>query len=340
MFFHALTPLSSSFHFEEFTTISPQKWTFSRNQAVSRTIFYCLLRNLTLIELFTIQKAFYSGDFEEVLSIDPETFTEANVVHAQVLVARAQVALGKFKELQSGLSGVTNSEVELSAVKWFAQYVQNAPGQRAKALREMEKLISANKENHTVEYLGGIVLVLEDRLDAALDLLLLHQGSLECISLIIHIRLLQNRLELAQKELLAAKKWAQDNIVFNISEAWVNFRQGGTDKYQDGYYIYEELASGGVVTFKALAGQIVSQLQLGRLPEASEALEEAFVLEPDNADLLINAISAAILSGRSYEELDTRLNKVAPSHAHLVDLRAKEDLFDRIASKYAEQAKS
>lgn len=158
------------------------------------------------------------------------------------------------------------------------------------------------------------------------------------ISLIIQIRLIQNRLDLAQKELLAAKKWAQDNIVFNLAEAWVDFRLGGTDKYQDGYYIYEELASGGTVTFKALAGQIVSQLQLGRLPEAQEAIEQALALAPANPELLINAIAGAILTGNDYKELDTKLREVAPAHAHLADLKAKEELFEKVAAKYAEQA--
>lgn len=290
-----------------------------------------------ILELFTIQKAFYSGDYAQVLTIDPETFTEANVVHAQVLVARAQIALGQQKELLASLSGVTPSEIELSTVKFFAQYTQGGPS-KATALSEIEKIIAANKENQTVEYLGGIVLILENRLEDALELLSFHEGSLEAISLIVQIRLIQNRLDLAQKELQAAKKWAQDNIVFNLAEAWVDFRLGGTDKYQDGYYIYEELASGGAPTSKALAGQIVSQLQLGRLPEASEAIQEALVLDPHNPELLINAVSAAILQGTEYVEIESKLKEVAPQHAHLIDLKEKEDLFEKISAKYAEQA--
>lgn len=109
--------------------------------------------------------------------VDPESFSEANVVHAQVLVARAQIALGKYKDLQASLAGVTADEVELTAVKLFAQYSQGQ--QKKQALEKMEALAAQHKENHTVEYLAGAVLVLEERLDEALELLSLHQGSLE-----------------------------------------------------------------------------------------------------------------------------------------------------------------
>lgn len=293
-----------------------------------------------IVELFTIQRAFYSGDYEQVVSIDPETFTETNVVHAQVLVARAQIALGRHQELLASLSGVTADEVELSVVKQFALYTLGGSG-RAAALGELEQAIKAHKTNQTVQYIGGLVLVAEQRLDEALELLSLHEGSLEAISLIVQIRLVQNRLDLAQKEVAAAKKWAQDNIVFNLAEAWLDLRLGGSDKYQDGYYIYEELASNGTATFKSLQGQIVSQLQLGRLPEASESIQEALALAPNNPELLINAIASAILQGNktAQAELEAQLKQVAPAeHAYLADLKEKEDAFDKVAAKYAETA--
>lgn len=120
-----------------------------------------------------------------MVTVDPESFTEANVVHAQVLVARAQIALGKYKDLQASLAGVTADEVELTAVKLFAQYSQGQ--QKKQALEKMEALAAEHKENHTVEYLVGAVLVLEERLDEALELLSLHQGSLEAWVLVLWV---------------------------------------------------------------------------------------------------------------------------------------------------------
>ena len=44
------------------------------------------------------------------------------------------------------------------------------------------------------------------------------------LSLIIQIRLAQNRTDLALKEVQAAKRWAQDNLLVNLAESWVGLR--------------------------------------------------------------------------------------------------------------------
>lgn len=46
----------------------------------------------------------------------------------------------------------------------------------------------------------------------------------EAVALIVQIHLQQNRTDLALKEVLAAKKWAQDNLLINIAESWVALR--------------------------------------------------------------------------------------------------------------------
>lgn len=191
-----------------------------------------------------------------------------------------------------------------------------------------------------VEYFGGIILIAEGKLDEALELLSFHQGSLEVISLIVQIRLIQNKLDLAAKELKAAKEWAQDNVVYNLSEAWVDFRVGGTSKYEDGYYIYEEISSSSGVTLKSLVGQLVSQLQLNRLPEASDTLSQALEIVNSSpgqasAELFINAIATVILTNSGdYNEYENKLREIAPEHSYLVDVDEKERLFDEIAAQY------
>jgi coatomer protein complex subunit epsilon len=48
---------------------------------------------------------------------------------------------------------------------------------------------------------------------------------LTSIALIVQIHLQQNRLDLAQKEAVNARKWAQDNLLVNIAESWVGLRE-------------------------------------------------------------------------------------------------------------------
>ena len=40
----------------------------------------------------------------------------------------------------------------------------------------------------------------------------------------MQIHLQQNRTDLALKEVTAARKWAQDNLLVNIAESWVGLR--------------------------------------------------------------------------------------------------------------------
>lgn len=45
------------------------------------------------------------------------------------------------------------------------------------------------------------------------------------MALIVQIHLQQNRLDLAQKEAVNARKWAQDSLLVNIAESWVGLRE-------------------------------------------------------------------------------------------------------------------
>lgn len=44
------------------------------------------------------------------------------------------------------------------------------------------------------------------------------------VALIVQIHLQQNRVDLALKEVQAAKRWAQDSLLVNLAESWVGMR--------------------------------------------------------------------------------------------------------------------
>lgn len=256
--------------------------------------------NASFLELYNIQRAYYSGDYERVLETKPATFSDANVVNAQVLIARAKIALGQQKDVIDEYNSLSEDDADLLAVVALAKY---SLGKKEEAVSAIESLIAESGDNHTVQYLGGIILVSEDRLDEAIELLD-RDNNLEAATLLVEIYLIQNHVEAAYRKVKAVSAWAQDNIAFNLAESWAFFRKGGFDRYQDGFYIYDELCTGGTITIKSLLGKIVSQLLLGRLPEAENIVSQALTLDPEQPDALISAISFAILSGASYEEFE------------------------------------
>ncbi|TGZ85537.1 hypothetical protein EX30DRAFT_361363 [Ascodesmis nigricans] len=282
-------------------------------------------------ELLNIHNAFHQGQFSTVVSTTPETFSPENQTTAKVLIYRARIAQGEAETVASELEGA--EEPELKAVKAYAEYTVG----NTNAAQEIEALVESSSDNVTVQLLGGIVLHLEGKSDEALALLSKHQGNLEAVALIVQIRLTQNRTDLATKEVQAAKKWANDSLLVNLAESWVGLRVGG-EKYQQAYYVYEELAQQPTSSnARTLVGQAVTELHLGRYPEAESGLEQALEKNPADPEALANSIVLGILAGKSVEEQNvhaSNLEKAAPSHPYLTDLAEKSELFDTAAARY------
>jgi len=174
------------------------------------------------------------------------------------------------------------------------------------------------------------------------------------VALIIQIHLRQNRADLATKEAQRARKWAQDSLLVNLAESWVGMRevhplkpieprnrtltspQGG-EKYQSAFYVFEELAqTAQTQSPHSLVAQAVSELHLGRLPEAEAALQQAVEVDGKNADTLANLIVLNTLLGKREEVqgLKEKLTGVDKEHKVLKDWEEKKAEFERARTKY------
>jgi coatomer protein complex subunit epsilon len=145
-------------------------------------------------------------------------------------------------------------------------------------------------------------------------------GIVEAVALIVQIHLEQNRLDLAIKEVQAARSWAQDSLLVNLAESWVGLRvvrsplykvfggyanvlQGG-EKYQQAFYVFEELAQApSTSSTQSLVSQAIAEIHLGRLEEAEAALQQALTKDPKNADSLANSIVLNVIAGKDVNEL-------------------------------------
>jgi coatomer protein complex subunit epsilon len=80
----------------------------------------------------------------------------------------------------------------------------------------------------------------------------------------------------------------------------------------------------------------VSELHLGRLPEAEAALQQAVQLDAQNADTLANLIVLNTLLGKKEEvtQLKDQLAGVDSKHQVLTDWAEKKQAFDQARLKY------
>ncbi|KAG8526710.1 uncharacterized protein KY384_008139 [Bacidia gigantensis] len=292
-------------------------------------------------ELLNIHTSFLRGAYSSVISFDLTPLSASSKSAAKILQYRARLASGEASSVLSELKSSTDDEA--SAVKALALYTSEKQEEALAAAEELAENEDA-AGNATVQLLGGIVLYGSGKVEEALALAEKHEGSLEVVALIVQIHLQQNRVDLAIKEVQAARKWAQDSLLVNIAESWVGLRVGG-DRYQSAFYVFEEMAQAPDASgSKSLVSQAVCEMHLGRLDEAKAALDDALQRDENDADAIANSIVWEILSGNSGKGEDGRLKERLGElgvlgegggrHPMLVDLEEKESLFDMAAGKY------
>lgn len=285
-----------------------------------------------ILELLNITTAFYTNAYQTVLDFDTSALFSSNQATAQTLKYRAQIALGDSSSVISELKPkATSGSPSSLALLALAQNDVEVATELATD--------PSTAEDPTVQVCAGTVLASAAEYTTAIDLLSKHQGSLEAVALLVQIHLAQNRTDLALKEVQAAKRWANDSLLINLAESWTNLREGGSEKYQSAFYVYEELASApGNTSPTALVGQAVAELHLGRLEEAEVALQQAVNSEGADVQAIANSIVLASVMGRKDEVvkgLIEQLRERDQGHALLRDLEEKSALFDAAAGKYS-----
>ncbi|KAK2024432.1 coatomer epsilon subunit [Colletotrichum zoysiae] len=281
-------------------------------------------------ELINIHNHFHQGQYQEVIDYDTSALSPENELPARILVLRARIALGQAEDVLADVQG--EKEPELVAIGALAE---SALGKTDSAVKTMEKLAASEGGNTTVQIVGGTVLQAAGKSEEALALLSQHQGSLDAVALIVQIHLQQNRNDLALKEVTAARRWAQDSLLVNLAESWVGLRQGG-DKYQQAFYVFEELAQAPATSSVAtLVSQAVAELHLGRTEEAQAALDQALAKDPNHAQAIANLLVLTVISGKDPKEFTEKLKAADPQHQFLADLEEKSALFDKAATKYS-----
>ncbi|CAH1769063.1 1186_t:CDS:2 [Entrophospora sp. SA101] len=299
-------------------------------------------------ELYSIRNLFYTGSFQQVINEanSRAVVSEASKLERKVYLYRAYIAQGKSNIVISEIKD--SDQIDLKVVKILATYLQSkntlGDAKKEEVLKEINEVIlsdASNTLNSTVQIIVGTIYYLEGLYEDALKVLIRHNKNLECVALIIQIYLQLDRLDLAKRELASTKTWAEDAMLAQLIEAWVGLKTGG-DKYQEAYYIYEEIAqSPSSNTVKILNSQAVCNIHLGRYPEAESLLLEALNKNNDDPDTLVNLIVVSNFTRKHTEATEiinryaNQLKEVAPNHPFLQELDLKTSLFDRAAQRFA-----
>jgi coatomer protein complex subunit epsilon len=264
------------------------------------------------------------------LKVSAELKTERDV-----FMYRAYIAQRKFAVV---LSEVTSSSPdELQAVRMLADYLANE-SRRDKILSDLDGKMAGNFDvtNSMFLLMAATILFYENNTDSALRLL--HQSdALECTALSVQILLKMDRVDVARKELKRMQDSDEDNILTQLATAWFNLTIGG-EKYQDAYYIFQELTDKFVSTPLLLNGLAACHMAQGRFDDAEGVLQEALDKDSNNPETLVNMVVLSQHVGKSPEVMNrylAQLKDSQKSHPFVKEYFAKENEFDRLCRNYA-----
>ena len=158
-----------------------------------------------------------------------------------------------------------------------------------------------------VRYNVGLALFERGESQAALETLGVTGAGgsteLECIALGVHILLAIHRVDLAEKEYLAARQWGDDALLVQFMEAWIGLVRGGRST-QQAYYVYDEMSQNSNIVNTAnmvplLVGKAVAQAAQGEANAASATLSEAEALDAAYPGVAANRAVVTALSGET-----------------------------------------
>ncbi|XP_033750187.1 coatomer subunit epsilon-like [Pecten maximus] len=288
-------------------------------------------------ELFEIRTAFFTGDYQHCIneSHKLKSSNQETKIQRDVLMYRAYLSQKKYGVCLDEISSA--SPDELQAVRMYADYLSNE-SKRDSLVRDLDSKMSGSFDvsNSTFLVMAASIYYHEQNYDSALRTL--HQSdNLECLALTIQILLKLDRVDLARKELKRMQEVDEDSVLFQLAQAWFNLAVGG-EKFQDAYYIFQELADKHSPTPLLLNGQAASYMGQSKFDDAESVLQEAIDRDSNNAETLVNMIILSQHLGKAPEVSNRYISQLKDSnrsHPFVKDYLHKESEFERISRNYS-----
>ncbi|KAK7499750.1 hypothetical protein BaRGS_00009091 [Batillaria attramentaria] len=274
------------------------------------------MANQDVDELFDIRTALLIGNYQHCIN-------EAQKLHRKYGVVLDEIRSSHADELQ--------------AVRMFADYLANET-KRDAVVRDLDSKMagSVDVSNSIFVLMAASIYYHEQNYDSALRVL--HQSdNLECMALMVQILLKMDRVDLAKKELKRMQDTDEDSIMTQLAQAWFNLSVGG-DKFQDAYYIFQEMADKHASTPLLLNGQAACYMAQGRFDDAESVLQEAIDKDSNNPETLVNMVVLTQHIGKSPEVSNRYVSQLKDSHRNhpfVKDYLQREAEFERIAKNYA-----
>lgn len=307
--------------------------------------------------LFQVQALFYQGAYSACVdlalsSTSSSRSSDPSTVSTLLYAARSHLARSP-SDPASALSLLSSlgSSPEVASIQSLARFIQaHIQGNSDATSRELVTLtelldhaVVGQQSGQTIRCAAATALFLDGDAEEALNTLGIGSGTskeIECVALGVHILLSIHRLDLAEKEYLAARAWADDSLLIQLIEAWIGLAKGGRST-QQAFYVYDELAQnpsavGTSAAVPSMVGKATALAANADFAGANKQLDEALKLDANNAEILANKATLAVYSGEGEEkEYLQQLKRVNAAHPLIKEYEGLETSFDQVASKFS-----
>ncbi|KAI5999348.1 coatomer complex protein [Pisolithus orientalis] len=298
-------------------------------------------------ELYYIKQQFVLGAYPALTQVSVPDASSPDYIPTLVYKARAFLALN---DPNSALELIPedSDNVALRTVSALAKGEEGLEVLRDLCV-EIEGEEFSQWEIEMVRVLAATAFMRAGEVEEALETLNgTEDAGDESSAILSQIYISLSRPSVAQKILTSALKVNPDSLVLQQAEAvlaLVTAAQGlGGEPYSTAISFYtEQLANPSVSSAALLVGRGVARIMRGELSAARSDLEEAESIltraqskSGTGEVLAAMTVTAGLGSGKRGEadELWSRLCSEHPSHAMVVDLSAKAELFDSCAAKF------
>jgi len=305
---------------------------------------YCVLcdpsRGLMAEEegVWTVKNSFFLGCYQQAISeaLSANNVSDAGRVLVTFYMYRAYIEQGQHRMVLDDVSH--SAPLALQAVKLLASYVSTGREGKDLALAQLKEWLSGPSAAAEPQLLliAGLVFCHEGDYKEALKYT--HQSTdLETMSLVAHIYLLMNRIDLARKQVSLMQQSDDDATLTKLAGAWVAMAEGG-DKYQEAYLELQELAEKYNLSLMLSNGMALASLHMGKYDEAERLLQEALSKSASDVDTLANMVVCMHQLRKPQEVVGRYVNQlrsVSPSHPWVLKYGELDSSFDRCASQFA-----
>ena len=275
-------------------------------------------------ELYAVRNNFYVGNFQVAIDEGESTppLSQQKQIELDVYVARSRLALGQGKEL---ISSINQAPMAMEAVKALAVFEIN-PSKQDVCIEKVESWLGDEMtgNNPTLRLIAGLMYTKAGKYSEALAVLKgAGANQPEHSALMIHILILMNRIDAAQKELAELENSnADDAVITQLAQGWVYCSLGG-GKTEEASYIFQELIDKFDPTVKLLNNLAVCKVHMEQYPEAEEMLTTALEENPGDVDSLVNLIVVSRHLNKSQEVIDNLMEQIDftfPTSIHFRDM--------------------